>query len=80
VNPPPEQRAAARTDLAIACAAIAEAPKFVPDGADRAPDGEFTSARGRAVRDAEPGRFPRARLLAVLDTYRDLLARTARPA
>ncbi len=71
-------------DLSIAIAALEEVLKFIPEGADRAPAGAFRSAQGRAVRDAEPGRFRRARLEAAGEVYRELrgggvsAARTAR--
>jgi hypothetical protein len=68
-----------RDDLDIARAAIEEVLKFVPVGAERVPDDAFRTERGRAVRDAEPGRFRRARLEAVLGAYRDLLAKYAAP-
>lgn len=61
-------------DLAIARAAIEEVLKFVPAGDELIPDLAFRSARGRAVRDAEPGRFRRVRLEAVRDAYRTLEA------
>lgn len=64
-----------RDDLEVACAALDEVLKFIPGGGDRVPDDAFGSERGRAVRDAEPGRFRRARLDAVRGAYRDLLAR-----
>lgn len=62
-------------DLDIARAAIEEVLKFAPPGAERVPDDAFRTARGRAVRDAEPGRFRRVRLEAVLGAYRELLAK-----
>jgi hypothetical protein len=64
-------------DLDIARAALEEVIKFVPPGADSVPDDAFWSARGRAVRDREPGRFRRARLEAVVEAYRKLLMETA---
>jgi hypothetical protein len=60
-------------DLAVACAALEEILKFIPPGAERVPEAAFTSERGRQVLDKEPGRFRKARLEAVLDTYRGLL-------
>lgn len=65
-----------RRDLDTARAAIEEVLKLVPAGAERVPDDAFTTAHGRAVRDAEPGRFRRVRLEAVLGAYRDLLAKS----
>lgn len=69
-----------RRDLDIARAAVEEVLKFVPAGAERVPDDAFRTERGRAVRDAEPGRFRRTRLEAVLGAYRDLLAKWSQPA
>jgi hypothetical protein len=66
-------------DLDIARAAIEEVLKFIPASVERVPDEAFRTARGRAVRDAEPGRFRRPRLEAVLGVYREL-AENARPA
>jgi hypothetical protein len=59
--------------LDIARAAFEEVIKFLPDGAYGIPDKAFWTERGRAVRDREPGRFRRARLLTVHDDYRRLL-------
>jgi hypothetical protein len=73
VDVPPARRARAREDLATAVAALEEVLKFA-GGADRVPDAAFVSERGRAVRDAEPGRFRVIRLEAVLGAYRELLA------
>ncbi|MEJ3743603.1 hypothetical protein WEI85_09970 [Actinomycetes bacterium KLBMP 9797] len=61
-------------DLRSAAAALDEVLKFLPDGAAALPDEAFWSARGRAVRAAEPGRFSRVRLLAARATYARLLA------
>jgi hypothetical protein len=63
-------------DLDLARAAVEEVLKFVPAGADRVPIDAFRTDRGRAVRNAEPGRFRRARLEAVLGAYSDLLAKS----
>jgi hypothetical protein len=62
-------------DLETARAALDEVIKFLPEGAEQMPDEAFWSERGRAVRDREPGRFRRARLLAILDTYRGQLGK-----
>ncbi len=64
---------ATRGDVAIAVAALEEVLKFGPPDAERISDEAFTTPRGRAVRDAEPGRFRRSRLEAVLGAYRGLL-------
>ncbi|HEU0036409.1 MAG TPA: hypothetical protein VFQ53_37610 [Kofleriaceae bacterium] len=57
-------------ELAVAC--LDEALKLVPDGAARVPEDAIPSRAGWAVYDAEPGRFDRARIEAVRDTYRKL--------
>jgi hypothetical protein len=62
-----------RRDLGIARAAIFEILKFMGPDDDGVPEVAFTSARGRKMRDAEPGRFRRARLEMVVATYDDLL-------
>lgn len=60
-------------NLGIARAALEEVIKFLPDGAHGVPDKAFWTERGRAVRDRQPGRFRRARLLTMRDDYRRLL-------
>lgn len=67
-----------RADLQFARAALEEVIKFLPAGAERVPDEAFTSERGRAIRDAEPGRFRRVRLAATLQAWSDILARPDR--
>jgi hypothetical protein len=62
--------------LAVARAAVDEVVKFVPAGADAVSEEEFWTPEGRAVRDAEPGRFRLDRLLVVRDTYQDLARQT----
>ncbi|WP_067819348.1 hypothetical protein [Nocardia inohanensis] len=62
-------RRAGRHALATALAAIEETLKFVPADSDRIPAAAFTSGRGRTVFEAEPGRFTRPRLQALLDHY-----------
>lgn len=73
-----------RDDLDVARAALVEVMKFLPPASgrpasevrnDRVPDDAFVTERGRAVRDAEPGRFRRVRLEAVLDAWNDVMAR-----
>jgi len=63
------QQAHLRQALAALDAVLAQ----VPDGAPAVPGGAFRSARGQAIRDAEPGRFDADRLQAVRDAYRRLL-------
>ena len=65
---------ATRGDVQIAAAAIEEILKFGPADAEHIPEAAFTSERGRTVRAAEPGRFRRARLEAVLAAYRSIVA------
>lgn len=62
--------------LAVARAAVDEVIKFVPAGQDAVPEEEFWTPAGRAVRDADPGRFRLDRLQVVRDTYRELGAET----
>jgi hypothetical protein len=64
-------------DLRTAAAAVTEAMKFIPPGADTVPPDGVWSARGRGVYDDEPGRFRRIRLDAVQRTYRRLAERFA---
>jgi hypothetical protein len=64
-----------RYSLAVAVAAMDEVIKFVPAGVDAVPDAAFTTSRGYAVYEREPGRFQRRRLVVVRDSYRESLAR-----
>jgi hypothetical protein len=75
---PEQERARSRDALARALAAQKEVLKFIPAGADAVPPAAFTSAEGRALQAAEPGRFRKARLEAVATAYRDALARHGR--
>jgi hypothetical protein len=70
----PDAGRAARRAVASAEAAMGEVLAFVPAGADAVPAEAFRSERGRTVYGAEPGRFSRARLEVVRDTYREMLA------
>jgi hypothetical protein len=65
---------AARLALATALAAVDEVLKFIPPDADAVPPEAFRTYPGQTVFGREPGRFRRARLLAVREAYRDLLA------
>ena len=70
-----DTRQRARMTLGRAIAALEEVMKFIPPGADGVPPGALFTPEGRRVYDREPGRFRLARLAAVLDVYRDLLAK-----
>ncbi|MFJ9362860.1 hypothetical protein ACIRRA_00360 [Nocardia sp. NPDC101769] len=59
----------ARHTLATAVAAVEETLKFLPPTADRIPGSAFTSQKGLGTYNTEPGRFTRARLEALRDTY-----------
>jgi len=72
-----DDRRQVRIDLRTAAAAVSEAMKFIPPGADTVAADGIWSARGRAVHDDEPGRFRRIRLDAVQRTYRRLAERFA---
>ncbi|MFE3255944.1 hypothetical protein ACFXPS_12375 [Nocardia sp. NPDC059091] len=70
----PQTERTARHTLATALAAVEETAKFLPPAADRIPAAAFTSPRGRATYNTEPGRFTRARLAALRDAYAAALA------
>lgn len=72
----PTAPAEAARVLALARAAVDEVIKFVPGGQDAVPDEEFWTPEGRAIRDAEPGRFRLERLMVVRDAYHDLVRDT----
>ena len=65
----PDEREDLREDLESSAAAVDEVLKFLPDGAETAPESAFWSVRGRAIRQAEPGRFDRYWLEARRDAY-----------
>ncbi|WP_350279193.1 hypothetical protein [Kribbella sp. HUAS MG21] len=65
----PEDPATAAQALHLARAAVDEVIKFVPAGATTVPAKAFWTPEGRAVRDAEPGRFQLDRLEIVRNTY-----------
>jgi hypothetical protein len=71
---PTDDPTAGLNALSIAVAAMNEILKFIPAGAETVPDEAFWSERGRRVRDQEPGRFDRERLLVVRDSYWSSLA------
>jgi len=62
-----------RAAMQVAVGTLREVLKFVPPGASAVPAAAFSSDAGRRLHAAEPGRFGRARLEAVLETYRELL-------
>jgi hypothetical protein len=64
-----------RFHLAEAAACMDAILEQIPPDAQALPEAAFTSARGRALHDAEPGRFEPLRLRAVRDAYCELLAR-----
>ena len=70
-----DDRRQARIALRTAGAAVGEAAKFVPPGADAVPSDAVWSDRGRAVFQEEPGRFGVRRLGVVQGTYRRLADR-----
>jgi hypothetical protein len=55
--------------------ALEEVVKFIPPGADRVPVEALFTAAGKELYLAEPGRFRKSRLDAVLGVYRDILAK-----
>jgi hypothetical protein len=66
------REAAAREDLLMAAAALDEALKFVPDGADGVPAKAFRTDDGREVYAREPHSFDRESLAAVAAHHRHL--------
>ncbi|MFB9322596.1 hypothetical protein [Cryptosporangium minutisporangium] len=76
-EPGPVLSAEARESLIVAVAAMDEVLKFIPPEKDEVPRAGFWSDRGRTLRQTEPGRFRRRRLLTIRNTYRDALARAA---
>ncbi|GAA2593585.1 hypothetical protein GCM10010399_25250 [Dactylosporangium fulvum] len=72
-----EERRLARIDLLTAASALSEVLKFAPEGADAVPADAVWSSRGSEIYTVEPGRFRRARLEVVRQTYLDLASRFA---
>src|SRR5687767_13618416 len=60
-----------RERMADAAAAVEEVLKFIPPGQDKVPASAFFTGEGQDVYAREVGRFTRARLEAVLETYRN---------
>ncbi|MFB4278027.1 hypothetical protein ACBJ59_22235 [Nonomuraea sp. MTCD27] len=69
----PERFDAVATDWSFAADAMAEALKFLPEGAAELPPEAFWTEMGRSARDADPGRFTRAKLESDLAFYRQSL-------
>lgn len=65
---PPHERTAAKRELGVAIAALEEVLKFIPAGKDRVPPGCFNGTR--PIYDAEPARFDRSRIEAMIAGYR----------
>ncbi|MEV4475598.1 hypothetical protein [Nonomuraea sp. NPDC049504] len=70
----PQRVRAVETDWTYAADAVAEALKFLPEGAAALPSEAFWTEMGRSAREAEPGRFTRAKLESDLAFYRQSLA------
>lgn len=75
VDMPEAERRRIRAALRRAAAAIAEAEKFAPAGADAVPPEGFWTDLGQAVYSQEPGRFSIRRLEVVRRTYEDIADR-----
>ncbi|GAB2925998.1 hypothetical protein ACFMQL_32285 [Nonomuraea fastidiosa] len=60
--PDAERFRAVETDWIYAADAVAEALKFLPEGAAELPPEAFWTEMGRSAREADPGRFTRAKL------------------
>lgn len=74
-----DERQRARVLIGRAIACVEEVVKSIPAGGDRVPEAALFTVEGRQVYDAEPGRFRRARLEAVLTAYRELQLRLSAP-
>jgi hypothetical protein len=68
-------RQRARALMLRAVAALEEVLKLIPPGADRVAADSLFSALGKQMYLAEPGRFRKSRLEAVLGVYRQAVAR-----
>lgn len=71
----PTQRQEARRRLEIAAECVVEVLKFLPQGESMVPQTAFQSEADRAMQRTEPNRFARARLEALVGTYRGLASR-----
>lgn len=74
----PTDRDRAKVQVSTAAAALDQVLAFVPADADEVPYEAIRTERGRAVYDAEPGRFGRERLEVVRASYRDQVAELSR--
>lgn len=72
-----EERDQAHFDLRTAAAAVGEAMKFLPPGADEVPAEALWNDRGRVLYQEQPGRFRRQRLASAQRGYRELAERFA---
>lgn len=63
---------ASRDDVDVAQAAVGEVLKFLPEGVEELEASAFWTPLGLCTYHAEPGRFRRARLVAVREAYRAL--------
>ncbi|MEV0381332.1 hypothetical protein [Nonomuraea sp. NPDC050643] len=68
-----EKYDAVAADWSFAAEAVAEALKFLADEDDEVPVAEFWTETGRSAREADPGRFTRAKLEGDLAFYRQSL-------
>ncbi|GAA2828730.1 hypothetical protein [Nonomuraea rubra] len=73
-SPDPARFHTVVADWSFAADAVAEALKFLPERAGELPPEAFWTEMGRSARDAEPGRFTRAKLESDLAFYRQSLA------
>ena len=69
----PDEREGHRFDMTAAVAALEEALKVVPPGADEVPAETLWTERGREVYRERPGRFAQGSLRAVRDAYQELV-------
>ncbi|WP_327254736.1 hypothetical protein [Streptomyces sp. NBC_01244] len=74
LNSPESEHHKYRGAMASALAAVEEVFKFIPVGQDSVPASAFTSARGRARYERDPGKFSRELLDYELSITREVLA------
>jgi hypothetical protein len=73
----PQEREAAASSMAAAAAAVREALKFIPPGADTVPLTAIWTDRGREEFGREPGRMRRARMEVLAAAYQESADRLA---